>query len=86
MAISTAVLSLFNLGMAVVIFRQLGAAQLSERAWMIGSPEFNNFTRAPRPGEYINYPVSYKNVGKSPARLLEAGISLKMRLCSRIRG
>ena len=78
MAISTAVLSLFTLGMAVVIFRQLRATQLSERAWVTGSPEFNNFTRAPASNEYIVYPVSYTNVGKSPARLMQAGVSLKM--------
>jgi len=78
MAIATAFLSLFTLGMAFVIFFQLRATQHSERAWMIGSPEFNKFTRAPANNEVIVYPASYKNVGKSPARLLEAAVSLKM--------
>jgi hypothetical protein len=54
------------------------SVMVAERAWMIGSPEFNNFTRAPAADEYVVYLASYKNVGKSPAILLEAGVSLKM--------
>jgi len=53
MAISTAFLSLFTLGMAFVIFFQLRATQHSERAWMIGNPEFNNFTGPPKPANTL---------------------------------
>jgi len=41
-------------------------------------PGIQQLHGAAQAGEYVAYLASYKNVGKSPARLLEAGISLKM--------
>ena len=76
-AVFTAILAFVTLAMTVAIFRQLRVSQLAERAWMMGNPEFNPFTGPPPPGSYIVYPASYENVGKSPARLLEAAVSLK---------
>lgn len=88
----TAAAVLVGIVTAIAVWRQMRANEVAaqaagrnsqsvmdaERAWMIGNPEFNNFTRPPATNEYILYPVSFENVGKSPALLLEAGVSLKM--------
>jgi hypothetical protein len=61
----------------VFVWQQVRTMKNSERAWIMGSPEFNNFTKPPDPGEYVLYPASFKNFGRTPAKVIEAGISLK---------
>jgi len=70
-AIFTAVLSLFTFGMAVVIYFQLRAVQLSERAWMIAQMEIP-------PDEYktdqiLRLACHIKNMGRTVAFLTAKG-------------
>jgi hypothetical protein len=75
-AVVVAVLSM------IFVWQQVRVMRNSERAWMTGDPEFNIFTKPPDPAGCILYPASFRNCGRSPARISEAGLSLKKALGS----
>jgi hypothetical protein len=77
-ACSTVVIAVFTILLFVGVVYQVRTARNSERAWMMGIPEFNNFTKPPEPDECVLYPASFKNFGRTPARIVEAGLSLKL--------
>lgn len=70
-SVTIAILSMIFVWQQVLVMRN------SERAWVTGDPEFNIFTKPPDPGDVILYPASFKNCGRTPAQIGEAGLSLK---------
>lgn len=53
------------------------ALMSSERAWMIGKPNMRKFERAPEPLELFMYVCNFKNIGRTPARIIQTGLALR---------
>jgi hypothetical protein len=76
-AFSTLVMAVFTILVAVFIGRQVRTTRSIERAWMTGSPRFKNFEGPPEPGQGLLYACSLKNVGRTPARILETALAVR---------
>ena len=68
------VVSVTTFGM---VWRQTKSLRTIERAWVIGVPELGKLEKPSESGDRITVPVAFKNVGKTPAKIIEAGVSLK---------
>jgi hypothetical protein len=60
-----------------MVYRQTKSLRTIERAWIIGVPELGKLEKPSERGDLITLPVAFKNVGKTPAKIIEAGVSLK---------
>jgi hypothetical protein len=69
----TALTLVVLVGTLLMIYRQTGVFRRAERAWMVGKSEITPF----KVNEKVFYPATFTNVGKSPAKVIEAGVSLK---------
>jgi hypothetical protein len=57
--------------------RSANALTNSERAWLIGKPNMQKFEGPPEPGQVLLYVCNIKNIGRTPARILESGLALR---------
>jgi hypothetical protein len=49
----------------------------SERAWMIGTPDMKKLDPLPEPGAKFIYKCVLRNVGKTPAKMIQTGLAFK---------
>jgi hypothetical protein len=49
----------------------------SERAWMIGTPDITKLDLLPVPGAKFIYKCNLRNVGRTPARMIQAGLAFR---------
>lgn len=70
-AISTVVIAIFAVITAIAVGLQVKTARNSERAWILGTPSLKSKLRVGAPRTGFVFTWSFKNVGRTPARLVE---------------
>ena len=77
MALAAFVIALFTMLATTYLGRQVKKMRSLERAWIVGSPQVRKFDVPPGPGERLIYSFTLKNVGRTPARILETGFAVR---------